>query len=131
RQIVGLAALGPGFRARRPGVDLLQRVGGLDLVIALLQPRVDEVAGEIGDPWVFGVLGEDHRHGQFAQQIDDSRGAKAGMAGPRPHAGYASRRSYAAAAPKSRRSRLRRTSWSAQTARAPGPISVRARARRN
>src|SRR6266404_3365489 len=45
RQIVRLAAAGPQLESPRPGVELLGRIAGLDLVVTLLQPRIDEIAG--------------------------------------------------------------------------------------
>src|SRR6185503_563671 len=53
RQIVGLAAICPGLKALGPGVELFRRIAGLELVIALLQPRIDEVADDVGDRGIF------------------------------------------------------------------------------
>src|ERR1035438_1670089 len=61
RQIVRLAAAGPGLKPLRPGIELFRRITGLELVIALLQPQIDEIADDVGDRWIFAVLCEHHR----------------------------------------------------------------------
>src|SRR5437588_6472063 len=55
RQVVGFASLGPGLKPLAPGVELLWRVAGLDLVIALLESRVDEITGDVGDRRIFAM----------------------------------------------------------------------------
>jgi hypothetical protein len=76
RQVVRFTAAGPGLKAFRPGVELLWRITGLQLVIALLQPGIDKVAGDVGDRWIFAVLGEHHRRLEFSQQRDELGHAK-------------------------------------------------------
>ena len=46
------------------------------LVLALLQPRVDEIADGIGNGRIFLVLGEHDRHVVLAQQGDELRRAE-------------------------------------------------------
>src|ERR1700704_1354526 len=48
-QIVRLAALGPGLEPLGPGIELLRRIAGLEFIIAFLQPRVDEIGGNVGN----------------------------------------------------------------------------------
>jgi hypothetical protein len=88
RQIVGLAATGPGLKALGPGVELLRRIAGLELVIALLQPRIDEVADDVGDRGIFAVLGEHDGRLELAQQCDEFRHAETVM----PHLDHVTQR---------------------------------------
>src|SRR5262245_25301159 len=49
REILGRFALGPDFRARGPDVEVLRFVGGRQPIIAALEPRIDDLAGYVGD----------------------------------------------------------------------------------
>jgi hypothetical protein len=61
RQIVRLAAAGPQLQPLRPGIELLRRIAGLDIVIALLQQRVNEISGDVGNGGLATVFGKHHR----------------------------------------------------------------------
>src|SRR6202012_3099816 len=78
-QIVRLLALRPGLQSRRPGLDLLGRIGRRDRVLAALQTRIDEVAGEVGDIRIFRVIGEDDGPIEPARQCDEFRRAETVM----------------------------------------------------
>ena len=80
RQVVGFAAIGPELQPLGPGIELLRRIAGLDVVIALLQPRIDEVADDVGDRRIGAVLGEHDRRLELPQQCDEGRHAEAGVA---------------------------------------------------
>ena len=73
RQVGRLAALRPGLGARGRLVERLGRIAGLQLLISLLQSRVDEVAGEVGDGRIGGVLREHDRISELAQQRNESQ----------------------------------------------------------
>ena len=73
RQVVGFAACGPGLKPLRPGVELFRRIAGLEFVIALLQPRIDEIAGDVGDGWILAMFGENHRRLELPYQGDELR----------------------------------------------------------
>ncbi len=77
RQVVGLAAAGPVLKPPGPGVELLRRIAGLQFVIALLQPGIDEVAGDVGDRRIFAMLGKHHGHLVLADERDEFGYAKA------------------------------------------------------
>jgi hypothetical protein len=80
RQIVGLAAGGPQLKPPGPGIELFRRIAGLDLVIAFLQPGVNEIADDIGDGRILAVLGEHDRRCELAQQRDKTGHTKAVVA---------------------------------------------------
>ena len=80
RQIGGLFAMRPGLQPAGPGVDLLRRIGRRYGVLAALQPGIDEVAGDVGDVWIFGVVGEYDRHFECPQQRNEVRRAETVMA---------------------------------------------------
>src|SRR5689334_22536481 len=54
RQIVRLAAARPDARALRPSIERLGRIGGRDLVLALLQTRIDELGGYVRNARIGG-----------------------------------------------------------------------------
>jgi len=70
-QVVRFFALRPRSQPRRPSVDLFRRIGGRDLVLATLQPGIDEIACDIGDIWISRMVGEYDRHVEFAHERDE------------------------------------------------------------
>src|SRR5258707_13717241 len=80
RQIVGLAARGPELQPLGPGVELLWWIAGLDLVVALLQPGIAEIADHIGDRGIAAVLGERYWRFELYQERDEGVDAETRMA---------------------------------------------------
>src|SRR2546423_4635541 len=77
RQIVWFAAGGPDLQPLSPGIELLRRIAGLDIVIALLQPRVDEFARDVCYRRISTMFGEHNRRCEFSQQRNERWHAKA------------------------------------------------------
>src|SRR5262249_48606313 len=73
RKILRLAALRPGFAAHRPAIERFRRIACLELLVALLQPRVDKIAGDVCDGRISVVFGKDHRHVELTQKRDERR----------------------------------------------------------
>src|SRR6267154_653941 len=67
RQVIQLATAGPRLKPLRPGIQRLRRIAGLDFVIALLQPRVNEIAGHVCDGGIAAVFDEHHRRCELPQ----------------------------------------------------------------
>ena len=62
RQIFWLAALRPSRGAGGPAIQRLGRIARLEFVVALLQARIDKIAGDVCDGRISLVLGEDDRY---------------------------------------------------------------------
>src|SRR5579871_3924180 len=75
-QVVGFAAPGPELQALGPCIELLRRIAGLEIVIALLQSRIDEISRDIRDRRVGAVLGKHHGRLEFTQQRNKGRSAE-------------------------------------------------------
>src|SRR5690348_9975200 len=80
RQIVRLAATRPNVGALRPSIERLGGIGGRDVVLALLQTRIDEIGGHVRNARIGRVLGIDDSDRELAQERDELRGAEAVMA---------------------------------------------------
>src|SRR5215472_361462 len=61
RQVGRFTALSPKPEAAGPGIQLFRWVAGLDLIIALLQAGVNEVADHVRNCWIGAVFGEHDR----------------------------------------------------------------------
>src|SRR6185437_9333901 len=76
RQIVGRPALRPLKEPLRPGVEFARRIGGRHRVLAALQPRIDEIAGKVGNVRIADVVRVDRRQRKLPQQCNKFRRAK-------------------------------------------------------
>ena len=76
----GALTFRPGLGAAGPGVELARGIGSGKRVVASLQPRIDNVAGEIGD--VRPALGVDIGDGdaRVARELDETRNGEARVA---------------------------------------------------
>src|SRR5262245_4805088 len=76
RQVIRLATGGPRLKTLGPGIKLLWRIAGLDRVVTFLQPRIDEITGDVGYRRVLAVLGEHDRRLELPDQGDELGHAK-------------------------------------------------------
>jgi hypothetical protein len=80
RKVVGNVALRPALGAAGPGVELARGIGSGERVVASLQPRVDDVSGEVCD--IRPALGIDIGDGDacVARELGEARGGEARVA---------------------------------------------------
>src|SRR5262249_2391321 len=63
-----------------PLTDLLWRISRRHVVLALLQPRVNEIGGDVGDIRIGSMVGVDRRHAELTKQRDECRRLEAVVA---------------------------------------------------
>src|SRR6185437_1052876 len=72
-------AFGPELQPLGPGVELFRRIAGLEIIVALLQPRINEIGGNVRYRRIGAVLGEHDWRLDLAQQGDEGGRAKTVM----------------------------------------------------
>src|SRR5690348_17582454 len=76
RKVFGRPAFGPDARTLGPLIQRLRQIGGRQLVVASLQPRINHIASEIGYGRKVLRLGEHGADALLAQERDEARCAE-------------------------------------------------------